>query len=54
MELNFVSEDTKLSFMSRVENAKARLTPRVAGSILDERLYQLSEAPPRSHLEAAP
>ena len=27
-ELNFTSEDAKLSFMLRLENAKARLAPR--------------------------
>ena len=47
MELNFASEDTKLSVLLMVENAKARLAPR--GSSLDE-----MSAPPRSHLETAP
>ena len=36
MELNFASEDAKLSFMSRVENAKARLAPS-SSSPLDSR-----------------
>ena len=38
MELNFASEDAKLSFMSRVENTKARLVPRAVGSSLDKTL----------------
>ena len=52
MELNFASEDAKLSFMSRVETTKARLTLE-PWAHLWMRLYQLSEAPLRSHLEAA-
>ena len=38
MELNFASEDDKLSFMSRVETTKVRLAPRAVGSSLDETL----------------
>ena len=53
MELSFASEDAKLSFMSRVENAKARHAPR--GSLpLDSRqllslLLDVAEATPSTN-----
>ena len=50
MELNFASEDSKKSFLSRVESAKLRLAPR-GSSPLDSRellssLLDLAEATP--------
>ena len=37
-ELNFTSEDAKLSFMLRVQTTKTRLVLRAMGSSLDETL----------------
>ena len=50
MELNFASEDSKKSFLSRVESAKLRLAPR-GSPLLDSRellrsLLDLAEATP--------
>ena len=50
MELNFASEDAKVSFMSRMESAKARFAPRGSPS-LDNRdllssLRDMAEATP--------
>ena len=41
MELNFASENAKLSFMSRVENAKARLASRGSLSLDSHKLLSL-------------
>ena len=50
MELNFASEDSKKSFLSRVESAKQRLAPR-GSPLLDSRellssLLDMAEATP--------
>ena len=57
MELNFTSENAKLSFMSRVENAKARLAPR-GSPPLDSRellslLLDMAEATPPTNQSAS-
>ena len=47
MELNFASEDSKKSFLSRVESAKQRLAPRGSPSLeLLSSLLDLAEATP--------
>ena len=56
MELNFASEDAKVSFMSRMETAKARLAPR-GSPPLDNRellcsLLDMAEATPPSNQPA--
>ena len=50
MELKFASEDAKVSFLSRIESAKARLAPR-GSPLLDNRellssLLDMAEATP--------
>ena len=57
MKLNFATVDAKLSFMSRVENAKARLAPR-GSPPLDSRellssLLDMSEATPPTNQPAS-
>ena len=57
MELNFATEDAKLSFMSRLENAKVRLAPR-GSPPLDSRellssLIDMAEATPPTNQSAS-
>ena len=57
MELNFASEDTKQSFLLRVENAKQRLAPR-GSPLLDSRellrsFLDMAEVTPPTNQPAA-